>query len=219
MKILNLVRKIHHKSFILACALIILLPTVVGGVKSFSLYSEYKKHILIVEGESPIESNFAEQGGVSKSGNFFGRQALELDSKIPPEDGFWVRYQINVAEDGEYNIFVAGTPPGPSAQGSEWHSPYSIAIDDGESVLLTEEKLKSEWPHLFKFNYSAGGYYFTKVLTSNLAKGSHVLTFRLDQRRRHDGHFTAYLDAFIVARKDFHPKTNVGRIPKEMFDE
>jgi hypothetical protein len=201
---------------------IVLAPAALGFAKDlvYSAYYRSKQFVLVFEGEDPVDSNFYHSIGVlSKNKRFFGGRSLELSSPIAIEGGFLSRYAIEVPRDGDYDIFVAGTPPGPVGRGSKWYSPYSISIDDETPALLTEAGLKREWPHLHEFSYAPGGYYFTRVATRRLAQGRHTVTFRINDRRSHDSRFTFYLDALLVAPRDFEPKSHVGRIPRALFGD
>lgn len=212
--------RLPHKRFILLCALIILVPFAVRGIKSYVLSHNYQKTLIIVEGENPKDSNFNPVVvRTPKNRNYFGGEALELDTADPVVGGYFCRYEFDVPTEGDYQLFVAGTPPGPAAEGSEWYSPYSISIDDGDPKPLTEEGLRAAWPYAFKFEYVRGGYYFTKAATAHLGKGRHTVTVTVSQRRRYDDHFTFYLDALIFAPKNFKPQTHVGKIPKDIFYE
>ncbi|MGH7198764.1 MAG: hypothetical protein ACREH5_08515 [Candidatus Omnitrophota bacterium] len=213
---------IRHKWFFLACFLIVAAPFLFRTVSQWVLSRAYltQKIILVAEGERPVDSNFYDSVGmVSTDRRFFGGQSLQLSTPIAVDGGYFSRYEIDIPEDAEYRIFVAGTPPGPAIRGVEWHSPYAVAIDGQEPRFLTEEALKKEWPSLFQFSYASGGYYFTRIATEKLSKGRHRISFFIRDRRKHDGHFTLYLDAVLFVPKDFEPKTNVGRIPKALFYE
>jgi hypothetical protein len=201
---------------------IIAAPFIFRSVTQWILSHYYLTHpiILVAEGEKPVDSNFYSSiGVVSTDARFFGGRSLQLSTPIAVDGGYFSRYEIDVPDEGEYNIFVAGTPPGPVARGIEWHSPYSVSIDNEEPRLLTEEELKKEWPPLFQYSYAPGGYYFTKIASRKLSKGRHLISFTIRDRRKHDGHFTIYLDAVLFVPKDFKPKTHVGRIPRALFDE
>ncbi len=208
--------------FLVSCLAIVLAPFALKYTLSVVLsgYYESKKVILIAEGESPIDSNFYHAVGViSKNKRFFGGQALELSSPIAVEGGYFSRYALDIPEDGEYTLFVAGTPPGPVGRGAKWYSPFSLSVDDEAPVLITEGELKKDWPHLHEFTYAPGGYYFTKIGTRTLSKGRHRVSFAINDRRSHDSRFTFYLDAVLAVPRNFEPKSNVGRIPRALFDE
>jgi hypothetical protein len=211
-----------HRWFLLTCLLIMTVPFLVRLVRHGLLSYEYRARqiVRLAEGESPVDSNFLNSVGVVASDRrFFGGRSLQLSTPIAVDGGYFARYEIELAEDGEYHLFVAGTPPGPVLRGVEWHSPYAVAVDGGEPALLTEEDLKKEWPGFMLHGYAPGGYYFTKIATQRLSKGRHTISFTIRDRRRHDGHFTVYLDAILLVPADFEPKTNVGRIPKALFYE
>ncbi len=211
-------RKISNKVFAVLCLLIVLSPVAFKLVRHQILSDQYLKKLVIVEAEKSADLNIQPPvSRLSKNSVYFGGQALELDTPNTVEGGYFIRFTFDVPEDGDYGIFVAGTPPGPAVVGSEWQSPYAISIDGSDARLLTEEGLKTEWPYVFQHSYAKGGYYFTKVGAEHLAKGTHTITFTVNQKRRHDGNYTVYLDALILSPADFRPQTNVGKIPKALF--
>lgn len=216
----NLWKRLPSKGFLLACVLIIVIPLVLQANRRLMLSSLTQKKLLIIEGERPADSNFYEtEGHIGKSRQYFGGQSLELDTPIRPDNAYFARYDFSIEEKGEYHFYLAGTPPGPSATGSEWSSPFYLSIDNAGPKLLTEEGLKVEWPYLFRFNYAKGGYYFTKVATERLSRGVHTASLYVNQGRIHDGHFTLYVDALIIVPINLKPETNVGKIPKNLFYE
>ncbi len=216
----NVWKRIPTKGFLLTCALIVILPLAYQGIRNHSLSSAALTKLIIVEGEKPVESNFFRSPGlVVKNPRHFGGRSLELDTPTPPSGRYFARYEFEIPEEDDYNVYLAGTPPGPIAIGSKWHSPYSVSIDGGGPKLLTEEILKLSWPYLFAFSYVKGGYYFTQIAAAHLKRGTHSITIEVNRGRINDGHFTVYLDALIIAPKNLKPESNVGKIPKDLFYE
>jgi hypothetical protein len=174
--------------------------------------------VIVIEGESSVDSNFVDgPGHIFKNRQLFNGQSLVLSVSQEKEEDYYVSYDFEILKDEVYNIFLAGTPPGPQVEGSRWNSPYSVIVDEKIIKNLTEERLREEWPKFNQFNYAKGGYYFIKLITVELDKGRHKLRINIDQRRKHDGRFTIYIDAIILAPKDFTPNLDIKGIPKELF--
>ncbi len=177
-----------------------------------------RQNIILIEGEVPKESNYADKiGRIYKNNALLNNKALELSTPESIEGGYYLTYEFEIEKSGIYNIIVCGTPPGPLEKGSKWHSPYSVIVDGKVGKILSEELIVEEWPQYKKYNYLEGGYFFTKILTMDLAKGTHKININIGQRRKHDGDFTFYIDAIIIAPKGFKPQIRIGKIPKELF--
>jgi len=216
----SFIQKIPHKGFIALCLLIVLVPFISKAVKNYTHYLKEKDQVIVIEGESPLASNFHDSTGyIGEKNHFFGGKSLQLNTRVAVDGGYWVTYEVEISEESPYSIYLVGTPPGPARIGSEWHSPYSISIDGGPERFLVEEIIRTEWPFVFSYRSSSGGYYFTKIATAQLSQGKHTITIRINDRRQKDDHFTIYLDALLLAPSSFQPKANIGKIPKELFYE
>jgi hypothetical protein len=177
-----------------------------------------RQNIILIEGEIPKESNYAERiGRIYKNNALLNGKGLELSTSESIEGGYYLIYEFEIEKSGIYNIIVCGTPPGPLQKGSKWHSLYSIIVDGKIGKILSEELITEEWPQYKKYNYLEGGYFFTKILTVDLDKGLHKINININQRRKHDGNFTFYIDAIIISPEGFRPQVRIGKIPKELF--
>lgn len=210
---------LSDRGFLILCILIILTPTVFGVLRKFYLSDHYLKKVLIrVEGEVPLATNFhSSLYRVPENKKFFGGKALELEASQRPGEAYFVKYAFSVPKTGRYDVVLAGTPPGPLKNGSPWHSPYFIRLDEDTPKLLTEEELSESWPHFFKYTYAQGGYYFTNLGAFDLSAGSHTLTLTVSHGRPHDQAYVLYIDALFIAPSDFEPSVDPGAVPKEAF--
>jgi hypothetical protein len=210
---------LSNRSFLILCILIILTPGLFGALRRNYLSDHYLKKVIVkIEGEIPLATNFhSSLYRVPENKKFFGGKALELEASQRPEEAYFVKYEFSVPKDGRYNVVLAGTPPGPLKNGSPWHSPYFIRLDEGTPKLLTEEELSQSWPHLFQYPYAQGGYYFTNLGPFDLSAGSHTLTLTVSHGRPHDQAYVLYIDALFITPADFEPSVDPGIIPKEVF--
>lgn len=210
--------RIPHLGFWIACILIVVLPIAFRYARTAILSGRNVRHLIILQGEKPRQTNIdGATARFPKKEDFFGKRSIELDTAQEKDGGYYLTYVAYVPRDGAYTLFAAGTPPGPSSKGSPWHSPYSLEIDGGPPTHLTEESVRQEWPYVFQYSYTSGGYYFTKIYSGYFERGDHTFTLRVNARRPHDGHFTLYLDALIIAPSEFRPPTRVGKMPKDLF--
>ena len=218
LKLKLLFEKKPYKSLIIFSLICIILPYIVKGIIFFKQHITNLEKVIIIEGERAADSNFIDGPGyIFKNSQLFNEQSLVLSVPEEIKGGYYVSYDFDIPKNGIYNIFLAGTPPGPLKRGSMWHSPYSITIDGKITKTLTEELLREEWPGFDEFSYLEGGYHFTKIMTLYFDKGTHKLRINIDQRRKHDDRFTIYIDAIILAPRDFNPNRDIKGIPKELF--
>ncbi|HXV19253.1 MAG TPA: hypothetical protein VD883_04160 [Candidatus Omnitrophota bacterium] len=208
-----------NRVYLILCVLIILTPGVFGALRRNYLSDHYLRKIIVkIEGEAPLTTNFhSSLYRVPENKKFFGGKALELEASQRPEEAYFVSYAFNVPKEGRYDVVMAGTPPGPLKNGSPWHSPYFVRMDEGTPKLLTEEELGRSWPHLFEHTYVKGGYYFTNLGAFDLSAGKHVFTLTVGHGRLHDQAYVLYIDALFIAPTDFEPAVDPGTIPKEVF--
>ena len=177
-----------------------------------------KKNLIIIEGEYLTgPNNVGPVARFYKNNKLLSGKSLEFSTPQEIAGGYYITYEFEVKKAGVYNITFCSTPPGPLAEGSKWHSPYSVSLDGQVGKQLSEESISEEWPQYMKYNYLEGGYFFNKVMSLYLDKGPHSITVNISQPRKHDGNFTFYIDAIMLSPEGFRSKTNIGRIPKELF--
>jgi len=177
-----------------------------------------REKLIVIEGENPTSSNYADGvGRIYKNIDLMSEKALELLVAESIPGGYYLTYEFEIKEAGIYNIILCGPPPGPLGEGSKWYSPYSITLDGAAAKHFSEELLLEEWPQYRKYNYVEGGYFYIKALAISLEAGMHELTININERRKHDGNFTFYIDAIIISPEGFKPERNIDKIPKELF--
>lgn len=215
---IKLKRVFFSKVMIILLIVLIILSSLIVRIIEYRQYSQLAKNITIIEGELPEESNyFPSPGYITRNMRLLGGKALELRTPEESPSGYYASYSFNIKKDGVYNIFLAGTPPGPLNEGSEWFSPYSISIDGVTAREFTEEIITKEWPAYLKHEYLSGGYYFVRLMTIGLKEGPHKITVTVTRPRKHDNNFTLFIDAIIISPEDFKPESSLRKIPKDIF--
>ena len=113
-------KRIPHSGFFIVCLLIVLTPAVFKTVRSLVLSSQGAQELIIVEGEKPIQTNVdGANARFPRKKGFFSGRSVELDSSVVQPEGYYFKYDVLIPEDGNYNLFLAGTPPGPKFEGSK----------------------------------------------------------------------------------------------------
>ena len=214
----------HRKRFVmkmvilLLCVFLIIVTSITKRIIDHRINLNTLKEIIIIEGEAPISSNFhTGPGYMVKNKKMLKDSSIELQTNIPVEGGYFINYEFDIKNKGAYNVYIAGTPPGPDKKGSEWFSPYTVTVDNNTPEFFTEEKLLNEWPHYRDYEYIAGGYFYIKLFTLDFATGKHTVNIKIDKRRKFDGNFTFFIDALIVSPSNIRPEYNVRKIPKKVF--
>ncbi|MGH7198763.1 MAG: hypothetical protein ACREH5_08510 [Candidatus Omnitrophota bacterium] len=178
-----------------------------------------EKEIALIRGEKPHRANFTPF--IAKNGKFQQRQSLEILSETPPADGYYsLVYDFRVLKSGAYAVFIAGTPPGAEkpAKGTDWFSPYWMRIDDEPFTQITDERFKKAFPvHPQNTEYVQGGYHWSRIAWSELAKGSHTIEIQVRDRRLRDGKYAFFLDSILFIPKDYKPKRLLKSLDPRFF--
>ena len=90
---------------------------------------QLRNRVVIIKAWRASKSNFV-YSCTTKEEKALGKQSVQLMRKrLPEENYYFAQYRFTIKEKGKYNIFWAGSPPGPVKEGSEWFSPFWIYID------------------------------------------------------------------------------------------
>jgi tetratricopeptide (TPR) repeat protein len=149
-----------------------------------------------VEGEDAVSTNMASEPTLNYGCS--GKRALQLSRSAQLANGsaYYAEYCVYVEREGNYELWYGGTPPGPKDEFSpSFSSPFSIAIDGGAPRPLFREDVNVVQSY-------TPAYYWVRTIAVHLSKGSHVLRFEVDSKRRLDGRFFFYLDALFLASSD-----------------
>ena len=159
-----------------------------------SFFMSAENNLIFVEGEDALVTNFASEPIFNFSCSNLLTLQLNKRTESNSELKYFADYIIDVPEDGTYELWIAGTPPGnASSRMTSYFSPYELQIDNDKSIDIYYEDVE------VKEKY-ASGYYWTKVTTLKLSPGPHTIKFVVKARRNYDNLYYFYLDAFFLIR-------------------
>ena len=176
--------------------------------------------LVLIHGETPTDINF--EPVITENSSFVSGKSLELLAKDLPQNEvqFSIIYEFEILKPGIYWVLVGGTPPGSVRPDSSWSwfSPYSISFDGGPFTHLTEDYLKGKFSdQMIATEYIPGGYYWTRLGMHDFEKGKHTVEIRVDERRQKDGLYALYLDAFLLAPKNWKPLRSFSHMSRYLF--
>jgi len=159
--------------------------------------SKAPSDVALVEGESPTGSNF-------NFGSIDGLPLLNkgafhlLETYVPPseEEGYYVRYSLNVPKKGLYSIWVR-------ERYLLFQSPCHWRIDDGDWQAMPSEAVptRSEAGIVWSlFDDDTGVFSWYKYGEASLTKGSHVLEFRIDKPCPNGAKYCKGIDLISLVR-------------------
>ncbi len=161
--------------------------------------------VVLIEAENPQGSNFnfGRMDGLPQ----LSKQAFHLlESFVPPspDTGYFSQYVFSVSRKGLYSLWVREryllfqSPCVWRVDGGDWQTtPSTIVPTRSETGLL--------W-NLFDDDAGMFGWY--KYAELNLAKGDHLLEFRVDKPRSEDGKYCKGMD-LISLLKDNQPRLSL----------
>lgn len=143
---------------------------------------------ITVEGENYSSIGFNARIDRGKS-DMSGGEVLVVDGAPQSGRSYEVAYEVDVPEEGNYNLEVISSPVAMS-----WTNSYAVSINSEETVNMTDGDMQSElntpsYPGMFR-KYKIGPFYFKR--------GINTVTFIIDLNttREMDGHVVFYLDCF-----------------------
>jgi len=152
--------------------------------------------LIYVEGESAVSTNFATAPVYNYGASGF--KSLQLIKQNAPYGGqaYFAEYAFYAEEEGDYAFWYGGTPPGPrDSVFPSFASSFSYILDGGEPVPVYREDLAVNSAY-------TPAYYWSEVTTLHLTAGVHRIRFEVSEKRRYDGQFYFFLDAFFFLRQD-----------------
>ena len=152
--------------------------------------------LVFIEGESAVSTNFATSAVYNYGAS--GYKALQLIQQNTPYGGqaYFAEYAFYVEEDGEYAFWYGGTPPGPQdTVFPSFASSFRYILDDGEPVTAYREDVAVVEAY-------TPSYYWMEVEKMFLTKGVHRIRFEVPEKRRYDGRYYFFIDAFFFLRAD-----------------
>lgn len=150
-----------------------------------------------IEAEQTALHSFSEAVGLEAASGG-GYLILNTETK-PPREGYGAQYRFEVPADDLYTLWVACTPPGPSA------SPFAWIVDTGQARASTEAQTVGS-------PYLADRFVWLKLGRVPLKRGAHTLTLRVTDRAADGSRYFLAIDSFLVTRAAFNP-SGIARPP------
>lgn len=155
-----------------------------------------------LEGESTPFHNFSEVApNTEASGGGFLRLSTPNPCSRTPHV-YAARYAFSVPQDTDYDIWMAGTPPGPTTSPFAWYLDRSQAQDPAD-------------PKPQGLLYLSDRFGWMRLGTLRLNKGQHALTIKVTGRAAATHLFSLSVDALMIAPtlRKFVPDTTLRPIP------
>ncbi|MDC7240496.1 MAG: hypothetical protein PQJ50_09070, partial [Spirochaetales bacterium] len=169
---------------------------VLEEVKLEPVFPVIQEGLVFVEGESAVSTNFATSAVYNYGAS--GLKSLQLIQQNAPFGGqaYFAEYAFYVEEDGEYAFWYGGTPPGPQdTVFPSFASSFRYILDGGEPVQVFREDVAVVEAY-------TPSYYWMEVEKITLTKGVHRIRFEVPEKRRYDGRYYFFIDAFFFLRTD-----------------
>jgi tetratricopeptide (TPR) repeat protein len=170
------------------------LPSV--GTKINPVFPETEEGLIYIEGESAVSTNFAAAPVYNYGASAY--KSLQLIQQNAPYGGqaYFAEYAFYVEDEGDYDFWYGGTPPGPSdSVFPSYASPFRYVLDGADPVQVYREDLAVNVAY-------TPTYYWMSVETIHLSEGVHRIRFEVPEKRRFDGQYYFFLDAFFFLRQD-----------------
>ncbi|MBB6480591.1 tetratricopeptide repeat protein [Spirochaeta isovalerica] len=168
--------------------------------------------LIFVEGEDAVSTNFNREPILNYSCS--GYRTLQLNQSIDlhGQATYNSDYVFYVEEDGVYELWYGGTPPGNRDETiTSYASPFRFVIDSlySEDIYREDVNVVEEY---------APSYYWNYVSDVTLAAGEHRIKFEVLLKRSLDNRYYFYLDNFFLVRKINGTRVAVDN-PPEIFPE
>jgi type IV pilus assembly protein PilF len=189
-----------NKLYIIIPALLffatILTLSVAAQEKKQPQFPPENKNVVFIEGEDAVSTNFAVEATLNYRAS--GSRTLQLNRSVGLQGGsaFFAEYVFYVEEEGTFQFWYGGTPPGPESDlYPSYSSPFRYSVDDGEPVPVYWEKAQVTQRYLPAF-------YWVRAGEVHLEKGIHRIKIEVNEKRKYDGKYYYYIDNLFFVRKD-----------------
>ena len=165
-------------------------------VKITPVFPDSEEGLIYIEGEDAVSTNFTTAPVYNYGASSY--RSLQLIQQNSPYGGqsYYAEYAFYVEEPGEYFFWYGGTPSGPKEDVyPSYASPFRYILDDQPAVAVYREDqvvIEAYTP----------SYYWNEIGKNYLEEGVHTLRFEVSEKRRFDGQFYFFLDAFFFLRAD-----------------
>ncbi len=130
-----------------------------------------------------------------------GERFLRLSNPNPPSKyGYGAHWEFDVVADGRYNVWMAGSVPGPSVSPMRW------AIDTAPNLDPVDKNAHGAL-------YASDSFGWTLLGAANLKKGRHVLEIEVIDRAVSPPIYNFGVDAFLLTRSGQTPSGTLRPVP------
>ncbi|MDA3812550.1 MAG: tetratricopeptide repeat protein, partial [Spirochaetaceae bacterium] len=180
----------------------------VSSKKVVPVLPQLNSSIIFIEGEEAVSTNFNREPILNYSASGFRTLQLNQTNPLQPGSSYNSDYVFFVEEDGIYELWYGGTPPGHRDELlPSYASPFRYVLDG-----IYKEDIYREDIHVVE-EY-APAYYWNYVKDVTLSAGEHNLKFEVTERRAFDDKYYFYLDNFFLVKKENDQRILSGDIPE-----
>lgn len=164
--------------------------------------------LIFVEGEDAVSTNFNREPILNYSCSGFRTLQLNQLNDLHGEANYNSDYVFYVEQDGVYELWYGGTPPGNRDDViTSYASPFRYVLDG----IYTEDVYREDVNVVEEYSPS---YYWNYVSDLTLAAGEHRIKFEVLFRRSLDNRYYFYLDNFFLVRKENGQRVSLGALPE-----
>jgi len=164
--------------------------------------------IIFIEGEDAVATNFNREPILNYSCSGYRTLQLNQATGLQGDSAYYADYVFYVEEDGIYELWYGGTPPGNKDELlPSFSSPFRYILDSYYEYDVYREDVNVVSGY-------APAYYWNYVSELTLSGGEHRITFEVPMRRSFDNKFVFYMDNFFLVKKVDGVRILEGRIPE-----
>ena len=168
----------------------------VSDIKLTPVFPDTEEGLIYIEGEDAVSTNFATSPVYNYGASSYS--SLQLIQQNSPYGGqsYYAEYAFYVKDPGEYSFWYGGTPSGPKEDiYPSYASPFRYFLDNKEPVEVYRENQSVVQAY-------TPSYYWNEIGNISLEEGVHTLRFEVSEKRRFDGQFYFFLDAFFFLKTE-----------------
>ncbi len=181
--------------------------------KLVPLYPASAPELVFLEAEYAVSTNFSKEPilnyGCSSGRTLQLNRTVGLFGNAP----FYAEFVFFIQEEGTYEIWYGGTPPGPKDDLlPSYASPFSFRIDSTEATPVFREDV-----HVVE-NYTPAYYWNVLKKKISLKPGVHTVRIEITEKRRYDNRYFFYLDALFFRKEgaETRPKSALAKFPQDL---
>ena len=180
----------------------------VPSVKIKPVFPQTGSSIIFIEGEDAVATNFNREPILNYSCSGYRTLQLNQATGLQGDSVYYADYVFYVEEDGVYEFWYGGTPPGNRDELlTSFSSPFRFILDSFYEYDIYREDVNVAGGY-------APAYYWNSVSELTLSKGEHRIRFEVPIRRSFDSKYFFYLDNFFLIKKENGVRILTGNIPK-----